>query len=117
MSEHICRPVHVGYSPSCDRKWKPEGMSLEKLYPVFAYENGVLRLRGKDGKPDGTTAEAFYFHFAGDGGRPCRLISSNAVVVLDSDGVVGSDERRFWDEIKKTAGGSGPAVSGDEPGF
>lgn len=78
MSMHISnRPLFVAYSPSQDPKWRPEDMGINKWYPVFGYENGNIKLS------DGKRGEAFFFHFIGEGSRPCRLIQGNAVLALD----------------------------------
>lgn len=119
MSQHLDRAIHVGYSPSCDLKWKPEYMDVGRFYPVYGYENGSLKLRPKAGQPEGSggTGEAFYFHVIGKGFRPCRLISSNAVVVLDSEIGAGSDEAKLWEAIKAFHGGKSAAGPENDPGF
>ena len=53
-------------------------MKSKKWYPVFGYENGHVKYK------DGGAGDAFFFHFVGEGARPCRLIQGNAVVALDS---------------------------------
>ena len=121
MSQHLDRAIHVGYSPSCDIKWKPEYMDVGKFYPVYGYENGTLKLKPKPGAASNApavTGEAFYFHVIGNGCRPCRLISSNAVVVLDSEIGAGSDEKKLWETIAAYRGGA-PAAGrpADDPGF
>lgn len=110
MSIHLNREIRIAYSPYCDLKWRPEFMLPEKFYPVYAYENGVLK------RHDGTTGEAFYFHFAGEGGRPCRLIHSNAVIVLESEFGVAS-ERDIMDKVIDESEKTKSAAPADDPGF
>lgn len=122
MSKHICRDVLIGYSPACDRKWCPEFMKPGKLYPVYGYENGSLKLK------DGGQGEAFYYLFAGEGFRPCRLIESNAIIVPVTDqpsplvvaevaGVVVSDVRNAIEKAQAAASAASKAAAGDDPGF
>lgn len=78
MATHIAnRTIFVAFSPSEDPKWRPDDMEPRKWYQVYGYENGTIKYR------DGDKGEAFFFHFIGEGCRPCRLIHGNAVVALD----------------------------------
>lgn len=78
MSTHVCsRAIYVAYSPSEDPKWRPEDMKAKTWYAVWGYENGMVKYK------DGGAGEAFYFHFIGEGARPCRLLQGNAVIALD----------------------------------
>lgn len=108
----VYRPLLVGYNAQADRKWMPEGMFAAKLYPVFGVEDGKLT------RQDKTTGEATYFHFVGEGHKPCRLIQSNAVLVCVGDdewaGLVREDGAGLWVHFMlhdaKAASGAAPAA-------
>jgi len=109
MSLHLNRSVWVGYNPAVDRKWLPIGMSPSRFYPVFAYENGTLKMK------DGTVGEAVYFHFIGDANVPCRLIRGSAVLVLDADAPASSDQNvALWKLITAALTAAASAASKDD---
>lgn len=108
MSLHLKESIYVAYSPFVDPKWKPEFLQLRKFYRCYAYENGSIKLK------DGGTSEAVYFHVAGENGRPCRLISSNVIVIESAEYEKYENEEILWKKIESSAG---VQSAGDRPPF
>lgn len=108
MSLHLKESIYVAYSPFVDPKWKPEFLQLRKFYFCYAYENGSIKLK------DGGTSEAVYFHVAGENGRPCRLISSNVIVIEADEYRNYASETDLWKKIESSAG---IGAASDKPPF
>lgn len=69
--------VSVEYDPSVDKKYLPHKMIVGKKYLVIAYENGKVK------RNDGSTGDAFFYHFVGDDGKPCRVLNANCILTYE----------------------------------